>query len=432
MVNAAEPEHHNKKQLLLGLLVVVLLVVAKTQLEITAPGRWLITRGYEALHSVIPTYDPKEDMPVVVLDISNLKPAPDGTTSATSLRVIVDALIESGAKAIAIDVDFSPRLNTLEPVKTGARSEEDEGFFDFLHEKKERVPVFIGVHNVGVESKTWLGTEENKDLAVSMALFENEADSTEVQAWRECDGYTRLNSISRALAEASGKRPEPTWWLRPFLVDYDDPHFVKSSAENDKAGKPVICRQAYTLVNYGKLELIEKLAEQTLDQTSISAARNTEGQSKFKDKLVLIGYAQRDHSVDRYPIIGRNGPNETYAGIFVHAIATYTLVAEPVYRFKHWVAILLDFLVGAIVVIGVFLARKRDKPGAIISPETKFILLAIFLVIIFGWTLVRVFNVLWLDFWLVLLALLLHSRVHHIFGQLLDRFSWRPLSAPSD
>lgn len=436
MVNAAELEHHNLRQLLLGLLVVALLVAAKTQLESTTPGRWLITRGYEWLHSFVVTYDPKEDLPVIVLDISNLKPAADGTTSAKSLRSIVEALVESGAKAIAIDVDFSPRLDSLEPTKTGARSEGDEDFFNFLHEqRKQGVPIFVGAHNVGVESKTWLGTEANKDLAANMALFENDSDSTEVQAWRECDGYDRLNSISRALAEAYNKRPALPEGLNRLLINYDDPEMVKSLQLKDKAGNSVVCHQAFTLVNYGKLELIEKLAQQTVDRNSIMMARDTEGQSKFKNKLVLIGNGQRDQSYDRYSVIGRSGPNETRAGVFIHAIATYTLVGDPVYRFKHWFAILLDSLLGAGVVIGVFVARKRPfqwNGRSFFPSEGLFVLIAIVTVFVLGVILVRVFHVLWLDFWLVLLALLLHSKVQEVLGHILGSFSRRRLKLPTD
>ena len=423
MVNAANPEDHNVRQLLLGLLVVALLVGAKTELETMRPGRWLTTRGYEWLHSFLSTYDPKEDLPVVVLDISNLKPAPDGTTSAKSLRTIVEALVENGAKAIAIDVDFSPRLDTLEPGKTGARSEDDPEFFDFLHEQQsKKVPVFVGVHNIGVESKTWLGTEENKDLAAHMVLFENDSDSTEVQAWRQCEGYSRLNSISRALAQTYAKRPEPPQLLRDFLIDYDAPEMVKSFQEKDKAGNLVLCHQAFTLVNYGKLELIEKLAQQTLDRNSIATARNTEGQSKFQGKLVVIGIGQRDKATDRYSIIGHDGPNDTRPGVFVHAIATLTQVADPVYRFEHRFAILLDLLLGTGVVIGVFLARKRHNTGSLFSAEDKVVGLAIVVVLALGIALVKL-HVLWLDFWLVLLPLLLHSRVQQILGHLLSRIS---------
>ena len=427
MVNAAKPAGHNVRQLLLGLLVVALLVGAKTQLETMRFGRWLTTRGYESLHSFISNYDPKEDLPVVVLDISNLNPAPDGTTSAKSLRTIVEALVESGAKAIAIDVDFSPRLDTLEPSKTGARSEEDPEFFDFLHEQQHKgVPVFVGVYNVGVESKTWLGTDENKDLAANMVLFDNDSDSTEVQAWLQCDGYNRLNSISRALAETYANRPEPPRLLSYLLMDYDTPEMIKSFQKKDKAGNSVLCHQAFTLVNYGKLELIEKLVQQTLDRNSIVTARNTEGLSKFQGKLVLIGIGQRDKATDRYSIIGRDGPNETRPGVFVHAIATLTQVADPVFRFKHSFAILLDSLLGAGMVIAVFLARKRHDTGSLFSAEDKVVIVAILIVLTLGIALVE-FHVLWLDFWLVLLALLLHSRVQQILGHLLRRVFRRPV-----
>lgn len=408
-------KHKNLKHLALGLFVVALLIFVKLQVEDSRLGHWFNSRGYEFLHSFIANYNPDEELPVVVLDISDLKRAPDGATPTASLREIIEALVESGAKAIAIDIDFSPRLVPQEPLQTGARSEADEEFFEFLHEQREKkgVPVFVGAYNIGVESKTWLGTEENKDLAADMTLFGADSDSTEVRAWLQCPGNPRLNSISKALAEASGTHPLPPQWLRTVLVNYEDHEHLKPSTENDKNDRQVLCQRAYTLINYGKLELIQKLTLQTLDRKAILGARNVKGQSKFQDKLVIIGNGQRDKATDSFVVIGRNEP---VFGVYIHAVAAYTLIADPVYRFKHWFTILLDGVLGAFVVIGLFVVRRRQGTGnrfASHSLESIFIFISISIVMTLGFVLVKGYNVLWLDFALVILALLSHSRVQN-------------------
>jgi CHASE2 domain-containing sensor protein len=408
-------KHGPLKHLVVGLLVVAFLIFAMLQVEATRLGRWSNARGYEFLHSFLATYNPKEDLPVVVLDISDLERAPDGTTPTDRLREIVEALIESRAKAIAIDIDFSPRLDAQHVLQTGPRSETDEEFFEFLHEQKKKgVPVFVGAYNIGVESKTWLGTEENQDLAADMTLFGENSDSTEVRAWLQCPDNPRLNSISKALADASGAHPPPPWWLRAVLVNYEDEQHLKPSPENNKNNRQVLCQRAYTLVNYGKLELIQKLTLQTLDRKAIVEARNGKGQSKFQDKLVIVGNGQRDKATDSFVVIGRDEPDEGVFGVYVHAIAAYTLVADPVYRFKHWFTILLDGLLGALVVVGLFVVRRRRPAGGSFSLhtwESIFIFTSIVIVLLLGFILVKAYNILWLDFALVILALLLHSKV---------------------
>jgi len=420
---ALTDKSENRKHLLLGLIVVALLILAKTLVEDTRPGTWFIARGYEFLHSFLSKYDPNEDLPVVALDISNLPPAPDGTTSAKGLQTIVEALVESRAKAIAIDIDFSPRVDPLQPYASGARSEDDEDFFKFLQMQRQKdppVPVFVGVHNIGVESKTWLGTEDNKDLAADMTLFREGSDSTEVEAWINCPNNQKLSSLSRALADKYGSRPKPPPnWLHKLLVNYEAPEHLRTFLVTSKERGEVTCQRAVTLVNYGKLELLQKLTLQTLDKDSILKATNTNGQSKFRDKLVIIGMGQRDKT-PLIQVIGRDGPNDGVPSMFIHAIATYTLVADPVYRFKHWFTIVLDAVLGAFVVFGVFRARERSKHDSA-SLESRFILLSIFLVLGLGFVMVKVYNVLWLDFLLVILALFLHSGIQRSLGRLFGR-----------
>jgi len=90
------------------------------------------------------------------------------------------------------------------------------------------------------------------------------------------------------------------------------------------------------------------------------------------------------------------------------------LVADPVYRFKHWFTILLDGLLGALVVVGLFVVRLRHPAGGRFSVhtwESIFIITSIAIVLLLGFILVKACNILWLDFALVILALLLHSRV---------------------
>jgi CHASE2 domain-containing sensor protein len=171
------------KPLVVGLLAVAFLIIIKIQVEDSSFGHWFNARGYEVLHSFLANYNPDEDPSVVVLDISDLKLAPDDSVPNESLRELVSTLLESGAKAIAIDINFAPRTDPLD--KTGARADNDPDFFEFLHTQNEKgAHVFVGVHKVGVAPEEWLGMDEDKDLAADMTIMDE--DTTEIPAWLQC------------------------------------------------------------------------------------------------------------------------------------------------------------------------------------------------------------------------------------------------------
>ncbi|MGB7922031.1 MAG: CHASE2 domain-containing protein [Pyrinomonadaceae bacterium] len=396
--------------LAVGLVAVAFLISVKLYIDDSYISRWFNARGYELLHLFIPPFEREKDLSVVVVDISDLKRDPDGTTPAESLREIIEALVASKAKAIAIDIDFSPRADAQDPLSAGARHEDDEEFFEFLHEQKRNgVPVFVGAYNIGVEPKTWLGVEENKDLAADMTLFDE--DTTQVPMWLRCGEDQKLNSISKALAEASGIKPAPNFLLKMLLVNPEAQENLKPTLKEDKNGKQIWCERAFTFVNYAKLELIQKLTLQATDRGSILSARTEEGKSKFEGKLVVIGNTQRGKASDCFVVLGRHRP---ITGSHIHASAAYSLVDEPVYKFKHGVTIALDFFLGCVVVLGLFCVRWRRREDTQFSFhlwESRFITFSILITLLLGFLLVRFFDVLWLDFSLVVFALLLHSKV---------------------
>jgi CHASE2 domain-containing sensor protein len=399
--------------LAVGLIVVGLLIFVKVQfVEGTFIGNWFNAKGYEVLHRIIPSFNRQKEPSVVVLDISDLEREPDGTTPKKRLREIVEALIESQAKAIAIDIDFSPRPDFQTGDLAGTRTEENEEFFKFLHEHKQKpngVPVFVGVHNVGVEPKTWLGLEDYKDLAADMTLFDD--NTTEVPSWRRCGEGERLYSIGMALAQAVQFHSRPRPWLERLLEDPEAHKNLRKAFRRDTSGNDVPCERSFTLVNYAKLELMEHLAVQGNDAKSILSAKTLETKSKFQDKLVIVGNAQRGKATDCFVVVGRHRP---VTGSLIHASATYSLVDEPVYKLKHWPVILLDVLLGSVVFVGLFIIRRRhleDTDFSYYLWESGFILFSIILTVALGFLLVRTFNVIWFDFLLVLIALLLHSHV---------------------
>lgn len=395
--------------LIIGVVAILVLLLVKIYVvENSYFERWCNARGYEFLHRIIPPFNPDRELSVVVLDISDLKPGPFGATPSRPLREIVQALADSGAKAIAIDIDFSPRMNA-QTFQAGLRAEGDEEFFSFLHEQK--VPVFVGIYEgVGPDAETWLGLAENKDLAADMTIFDE--DTTQLPRWLSCGNDVKLNSISMALAEASGQKQFPKPFLKPFLEDPEnDENLRRESLTSSSRGAPVPCKRAFTFVNYAKLNLIQKLAVPVFDRASILSSNNEEGRNKFQNKLVIIGDGQRGKATDGFVIIGQDKP---VAGVYLNASATYSLVDEPIYKLKHWVIITLDILLGLILVVTLFLTRVRHLRSSQKSfglREGMVVGLLAIAPLVIAWFLVKFFEVLWLDVSLVVFALLLHSRV---------------------
>ncbi len=396
-----------------GFSAVVILILLKVYVvEGSFTGHWINIKGYEVLHKLISPFSRNSEPSVVVLDISELKREPDGTTPAQSLREIVEALIASKAKAIAIDLDFGSRSDLQGGVNggpdVGPRAENDEEFFKFLRElKRSGKNVFVGIYNPAVDSDSWITPKEYKDLAAYMTLFDE--DTTLVPRWMKCGNEEPLKSISMALAESSNLHPLPFFLPKAFLNDREAPVNIEHFVQDDKMLRPVPCERAFTFVNYAKLEFLQGRILQASDKKSVYEAKFTDGTSKFENKLVIIGNTQRGMS-DCFVVPGQEKP---IAGAYLHAAAVYSLVDEPVYELRPIVIVVLDFILGSIIVGGLFRVRwghLKDNRSPYLG-EGRFIFIAIVGAVGAGLLFAKLFNVLWLDFSLVILALLLHSQV---------------------
>ena len=413
------PRRRVYADLFVGVTAIVVLILVKVYIvENSYFERWCNARGYEVLHKIIPPFDPDRELSVIVLDISGLRLGPDGATPTESLREIVQALADSGAKAIALDIDFSARIDR-EMMQINPRAEGDDEFFSFL--QQQSVPVFLGVYEgVGPDPETWLGLDERKKLAADMTIYDE--DTTQLPRWLSCGDAVKLNSISMALAGASGQAQLKEPLLKSFLEDPESEENLKyESIMSSSRGVPVVCRRAFTFVNYAKLKLIQKLAIPVFDRASILSSNDEEGKNKFRDKLVIVGDGQRGTATDGFVIIGHDKP---IAGVYLNASATYTLVDEPIYRPKHWVVITLDIVLGLILVLTLLLIRMRhvrvDKESFRLSEGMAITILAI-TPLVSAWVLVKFFQVLWLDVPFVIFAIFLHSRVQ-------DGLEWIPMS----
>lgn len=423
----SNPSRTAKLNLGIGIFVVLTLTAVKVCLVKDSHwGRWLDARGYELLHSIISPFNPEKDLSVSVLDISDVPRLPNGATPISSLQEIVEALVDARAKAIAIDIDFSPGVEPINTATFEDQSEDLNRFYDKIQELRARnIPIFLGTFNVGPEPKTWLGLEETKNFAADITLFDQ--DTTLIPRWLSCDGGATLNSISLALSNTAGRQPMPNAPLKSLLEDPEEERNLRTTLLRNQAGADIICKRSFTFTNYSKLSLLQKLTLQWAGREALLSARDENGNGRFVGKLVLVGNTQRGKFTDPFVVAGRPEP---VAGVYLHAAATYSLVDEPIYKFNHRVEIFVDLILGAGLVLALFLIRrmhlrkKSAKPKPYLSEGVLILGLTVFLLLA-ACLLVKFFDVLWLDVSLVIIALFLHSKVQEGLLWIINRILGR-------
>lgn len=373
----------------IGLLATAFLVSAKVALEHTAFGQRLELLAYEFLHRRLSPFDPSRPLTVVVLDTSRMKGGKDdGTTSRANLSKLVDALLVAEPRAIVIDMDFSPSR------ESGLEGEDDFEFFDDLLEKKKRwgIPVFVGVSREAAsagDAELWLGGREYRELAAFMDV--NDEDTTRLPYSIKC-GEEELYSFSGALARQATNVPPPVAFTS----------LVKGPVkEAERCGERCSC--SYLLANYSKLETIQA---QSLPIITPGAVENAA--DKFRGKVVVLGDGTLERSQDPFVVVGRSQP---VSGVFLHAVAIYTLTDEPLYQFTHLGRVVVDFGIALLILSGIAVIHLCNLQNRGFSPhrtESLFIKLAVVSVLVGGVLMIRFLHIVWLDFVLVIAALLLH------------------------
>jgi tetratricopeptide (TPR) repeat protein len=86
----------------------------------------------------------------------------------------------------------------------------------------------------------------------------------------------------------------------------------------------------------------------------------------------------------------------------------------------------LDFLIAGLIIFAVTIIRRRSPDPSWTSKQALFVYVAVLVVLIAGWQLVTWAGILWLDFLLVALALLLHPKTEHFVDHLLEKLRKHP------
>lgn len=393
------------RYLVIGGLTTCLLIVVKLAVEHTTWGHEFQLWIFGELQGSLAAID--LDNPVVVVDISKLPGGRiDQPTPREDLKTIISALadLQPQPRAIAVDINFSPKGSKYSAA-------DDEEFFEFCLaiRNQKKVPVFLAV----AETKTappeaWLGTEEYEELAVAVPGDKNDASRIPLLV-KSPESSKPLNTLNYALAlEYRRTLAQPHPWIG-WAVD-------KNVELADELQHETLVTEGGTIeyvermVNYSKLNQMKLAAHSDLDAASIKRAA-----ANYSNKLVILGDLESDAVyVPGYGI---------YPGSLALGSATYTLIKEPLFEFKCWMRLLLDFLIAGSIIVAVALIRRKSPDKSWTSKQSLFITAAVLVVWFSGWGLVKWAGVLWLDFLLVALALLLHPKTEHLIDRAVDRFS---------
>ncbi|WP_080407497.1 CHASE2 domain-containing protein [Burkholderia ubonensis] len=416
----------------LGWTVVIAFAIWLLQnvLEKTELGKRIELGTFAFLQSVVPDFDPKDRLPVVVVDISGI---PGGAnvrdiTPRDKLRPLIDAIAKAHPAAIAVDIDFSPDEHWW-------RDPHDPEFFDFcmdLRAKPTEVPVFLGAFLARDDGQdAWLGSSLFADMAVDVQVgLESSADVTS-RAYTHFLSLDHpndrpLKTMSYALAEAyiGEKYEHRTWPMAPrllWLLPIES--LVKPLSTKDPA---IFGESDGYLINYSKISQIKH--ETLLTITNESAIEFTK---YFEHKMVILG---RTEAADRFSPPG--GPPE--AGVYAHAVAAYTFAIAPIFELKLPTRISLDLIfTSPLFALILFPARPRENCEPLLAQrladerENRWAWLSALCVVILGFLLMRTMQIMWLDFILVAAAQIVHPSVKRWIDTRLElraRASTRPNS----
>jgi hypothetical protein len=384
-----------------GFLIAALLIGLKVLSEHTFVGHRPELLTFSLLKSVFTPFTRHEELPVVVVDVSEIKETNGQITDLAKLTEITAAIADHRPSAIGIALILNPKdvSDPKLPEPTVEQAQEYYKFLDFclrLREEKN-VPIFLGVGMMsGGKPEEWLGQEKYKELAAS--ALADDYDSARIPVWFKA-GPTgeKLFSLSVSLSRAHTKSQFPAGlsWA------------VKSTGEELPARQRPLAEGielADALINYGTLEEIRRGTLSTRSQSSVNEAGE-----EFRDKMVLIGDGKKAVEVFTPP-----GETKSLSRVYMHAPAAYTFAREPLYELKQPVRFAADLCFSLLVFGGIALTRHRrvNTDGAPRAQQYRnvFIHVAAAGVVLGAAVGVYWLGLLWLDFVLVGVAVWLQPK----------------------
>ncbi len=369
-------------------LTMFILITLKTVMENSRPVVAAENWTYEQLQRRISRGRPTPRQDVLVVDLGKIQPEVwerNGRTGTATprepLKKLIEAFTDLGARAIGIDVDFSPENGEL-------IHPDDNEFFQWCldRSKATHIPILLGVFRTGLLPEEWLGDDRYMRLAAYIGVKEPDR----AVYWVSGENGFPLRGMGSALAglrwESFGQQKSRSW---SWLVE------------------------PTSIIDYHPLTRIREDVFHAIDPQFYRDEAD-----KIKGRTIVIGDTYREqHRATTEPEqadwFHPTGLDEQIPGVFVHACAAATIAAsKPIYELTLLGRILIDVALAVIVLLLVKaslwlrLKSRFDTARAEHLFDLIYTVIAIIVVFLVGFVLVRVTRLLWTDFILVCLVLL--------------------------
>jgi hypothetical protein len=413
-------------------------------LSFTPIGHWFEVKAFSVLHRCTSNDAGKS---VAIVDIKKIAGSDLHPTDPDHLQSVIEQVAASRPSAIGVDVDLSPSSDMVE-----GKGKRLLHFCQQLTAGEARnryrlllppVPVFLGIKRSWRRpSSEWLSDPHYHALAAFIGIYPD--DTRLAPRFLRSPKYAggELRSISEALAESYlaahhvDKMPGPNplaFWLNRTTVQ--PTHLRRSVVAGETvehtgdAGDESPSRFVNSVINFSLLSskaaaIVEMdggmpVLRETDEDGKVSKDRKGATPS-FHGKMVLLGDLKER---DAFPWWGAPPAKR---GVLFHASAAYTFAVSPVFEFTVLARVVLDVALALflIALTGSLLpVVRRLSPWMIKVNETTletgdhgdrfhaiimygFLAVVLVLAIVFVWA----FQILWLDFIAVLLALALHPQ----------------------
>lgn len=373
------------------------LIALKIIFEHTAFVQYLEGRAYLFLQRRIVTGGTTKRPDVLIVDITKIEPRP--WTSRERLQKLIEVFTDLGAKSVGVDVDFSPEKQDGVWKPIDPNDLDETGFFEWCRKRsvERNIPIALGIFrtdpNVNVSDSKfveWLGDPKFRDLAATIAVKRNQGFGYDLGLLWTIHYNHPLPSMGAALARLdfsqSVLRVKSFWnWG------------IETTSIENGSGEIVI--------DYAPLQ---RIREDVLPALPPEFFREME--DKIRNRIILLGDTKPGPD-DFFEV---PGVPEKVRGVFLHACVANTILNGPLLRLTLLGRIAIDvglaLLVLAAVHTSIWLRSYFKYPLGRLEDLLKsfiFTFLAIAFVLIVSISWIRWTRLLWTDFLLVCVVLLM-------------------------
>jgi CHASE2 domain-containing sensor protein len=364
------------------------LIALKTFLEHWQPVEAAENWTYKVLQQRMAKGRPTFRQDVLVVDLGKIQPTTwerNGRTGTATprepLKKLIEMFTDLGARAVSVDVDFSPENGEL-------IHPDDNEFFQWCldRSKQTHIPILLGIFRTGLRPEEWLGDDRFMRLAAYIGI----RDPDRAIYWVMAKGGFPLRGVSSALAGT-------TW----------------ESFVHEKNCSWSCLVEPTSIIDYAPLERIREDVLHTVEPEFYRDEAD-----KIRNRTIVIGDTYHE---ERRPLAAPEKPDwfhptgldEQIPGVFVHACAAATIAAsKPIYQLTLLGRIFIDLLLAVIVLflvkfsLWVRLRSKFDPAHAEHKFDLVYTIIAVIVVFVVGFLWVRITRLLWTDFLLVCFVLI--------------------------